>query len=497
MKTKSRAAHCWRMILTVGCCMVLEATASPAQDEVPSPDAVIFKTLVAFNGTNGAFPVALAQGIDGNVYGITYGTGTGGANGNFFRMTASGSLTVLYNFCVQPNCADGSSPNWLVLGADGSFYGAALGGGAYSNGTVFKITPDGTLTTIYSFCALPNCGDGSTPFGLIQATDGNLYGTTVSGGAGNSGTVFKVTPEGALTTLYCFCSLANCTDGSFPAATVIQGIDGNFYGTTELGGAYNEGTAFKVTPSGKLTTLHSFCAEANCVDGGVPLSALVQAASGDFYGTAQGEWGVVFKVTAAGAFQVAYGFCTGNTPPNCTDGWDPLGGLTLATDGNFYGTTVSGGTYDNCYQGCGTIFRVTPGGTLTTLHNFNGTDGNFVYGTLLQATSGTFYGPDSAGGPSNPDCGGGCGTIFGLDVGLRPFIETLPTSGKVGEGIRFLGNDLTGATSVSFNGTAAQFNIVSPTEIETRVPDGATTGFVTVTTPAATLKSNVQFRVRQ
>ena len=416
--------------------------------------------------------------------------------GTFFRMTPGGSLTVLYNFCVQPNCADGSSPTWLVLGADGNFYGTAFGGGAYANGTVFKITPRGMLTTIYSFCALPNCADGAAPFGLIQATDGNLYGTTDQGGAGNSGTVFKVTPGGALTTLYSFCSQANCTDGSTPYATVIQGTDGNFYGTTGYGGAYNSGTAFKVTPSGKLTTLHSFCAEANCADGFFPQSALVQAANGNFYGATGSEsGGVVFKINAAGALQVVYSFCA---KPDCTDGDDPFAGLTLATDGNFYGTILQGGTSGDCAgsQGGGTIFRVTPGGTLTTLHHFNGT-GYFVIGTLLQATSGTFYGPAEFGGPSNPDCSGSYGTIFSLDVGLLPFIETLPTSGKVGEGIRILGKDLTGATSVSFNGRAALFNVVSPTEIETNIPEGATTGFVTVTTPAATLKSNGEFRVRQ
>ena len=217
----------------------------------------------------------------------------------------------------------------------------------------------------------------------------------------------------------------------------------------------------------------------------------MQAANGDFYGTAN----LIFKISAAGAFQTVYSFCT---QPNCTDGLFPVGGLTLATDGNFYGTTTNGGTYDNCADGCGTIYRITPGGTLTTLHDFNGTDGNFVYGTLLQATSGTFYGPDLQGGPSNnPACFPGCGTIYSLGVGLGPFVETMPTSGKAGEEIRILGNDLTDATSVSFNGTAAALTVISSSEIETHIPTGATTGFVTVTTPAATLKSNVKFRVRQ
>ena len=170
-------------------CLILSAAviASPATDETLSPDAVTFKTLVSFNGPNGAYPIAVVQGTDGNVYRITGSngiTGPGGANGGgtFFSMSPEGSMTVLYNFCAQPNCADGWSPNWLTLGVNGDFYGAALGGGAYSNGTIFRVTSRGTLTTVYSFCALINCADGSFPYGgLIQATDGNLYGTTVSG----------------------------------------------------------------------------------------------------------------------------------------------------------------------------------------------------------------------------------------------------------------------------------------------------------------------------
>jgi len=181
-----------------------------------------------------------------------------------------------------------------------------------------------------------------------------------------------------------------------------------------------------------------------------------------------------------------------------------LGGLAQGTDGNFYGGTLAGGTSSNCSYtgivGCGTIFRLTPGGTLTTLHSFDGTDGNFMINGLLQDTGGNFYGQTWTGGisscPGNVG-GGGCGTIFWLSVGLGPFVETLPTSGKAGQGIRILGNALTDATSVSFNGTTALFNVVSATEIETRVPDGATTGFVMVTTPSATLKSNTKFRVRQ
>jgi uncharacterized repeat protein (TIGR03803 family) len=176
-----------------------------------------------------------------------------------FRITPSGTLTTLYSFCAQTGCADGSAPSALVQGTNGSFYGTTYNGGVYTGGTVFKITPGGTLTTLYSFCAQTNSTDGFYPYaGLVQATDGNFYGTTQNGGANtrcNSigcGTVFKITPGGKLTTLHSFRGL----DGNSPNG-LVQGTDGSFYGTTFFGGAYNVGTVFKITAGGTLTTLNS------------------------------------------------------------------------------------------------------------------------------------------------------------------------------------------------------------------------------------------------
>src|ERR1019366_8199890 len=240
--------------------------------------------------------------------------------------------------------------------------------------TVFKVTPGATPTTLYNFCALTNCADGAIPIGFVLGTDGNFYGTTAFGGNGSgSGTVFKLTPGGALTTLYNFCSQPNCVDGSLPDATVIQGADGNFYGTTEGGGAF-DGTFFRITPGGALTTLYSFCSQPHCVDGFAPQSPLVQAADGNFYGeTPEGgayNGGTVFKITPSGKLTTLYSFCA---QPNCTDGGGP-NGLVLGTDRNFYGTTSGGGASDSC--------------------------------------------------------GGGCGTVFGLSVGHKPFAEAQPSSGK-------------------------------------------------------------------
>lgn len=174
----------------------------------------------------------------------------------------------------------------LVQATDGNLYGTTANGGANGDGTIFRITPSGTLTTIYSFCSQPGCADGLEPYGvLIQATTGDLYGTTSHGGTANSGTVFRITPSGTLTTLYTFCSQSNCVDGANPYGGLVQAIDGNLYGTTSHGGTLGVGTVFKITPSGTLTMLYSFCSQNNCMDGIQPYAALVQATDGNFYGT--------------------------------------------------------------------------------------------------------------------------------------------------------------------------------------------------------------------
>lgn len=186
-------------------------------------------------------------------------------------------LTTLYSFCPEQYCPDGANPYaGLVQATDGNFYGTATGGGAHAEGgTVFQITPGGTLTTLYSFCAEQGCVDGVGPYaGLVQATDGNFYGTTNGGGAKGGGTVFRISSGGTLTPLYSFCSESNCADGGQPNGLVLA-TDGNFYGTTGVGGANKYGTVFRITSSGALTTLYTFCSQQNCADGGAPQDALV------------------------------------------------------------------------------------------------------------------------------------------------------------------------------------------------------------------------------
>jgi uncharacterized repeat protein (TIGR03803 family) len=479
------------------------AIASPAQT---------FTTLVSFDGTDGANPNAgLVQGRDGSYYGITTNGGTNRSVcvndcGTVFKITPTGTLTSLYSFCAQTRCPDGDTPYaGLVQGTDGNFYGTTWYGGANSSacyglgcGTVFKITSGGTLTTLYSFCAQKNCTDGAYPQDrLVLGTDGNLYGTTDFGGSGYHGTVFKITPAGKLTTL------RSIWPNGIHAGRLVQGRDGNFYGTT-LGGGRVGGTVFKITPSGKLTTLYSFCSQSRCTDGYYP-NGLLQGSDGDFYGSTFGGGayhnspcndfrgcGTIFQISPAGTLTTLYSFCA---QTGCPDGYNPVA-VVQATDGNFYGPTSNGGA--NNY---GTIFQITPTGTLTTLYSFcpNGypcADGTNPDAGLVQGTNGNFYGTTPTGGASTA-CDSGCGTVYGLSVGLGPFVSFVRSSGKVGWKVEILGQGFKGTTGVSFDGTAANFVVHSATYLTATVPQGATTGFVTVTTPGGTLQSNIPFRVTQ
>jgi uncharacterized repeat protein (TIGR03803 family) len=452
--------------------------------------AQTFTSLVNFDGPDGQGPYApLVQGLDGNLYGTT--SLGGDCFGTVFNITPQGKLTALTSFCTLANAYPYAG---LTQTSHGDFYGIA-------EPAVFKITPEGVLTTINSSIgASPADGEaGEAGGGVVLATDGNLYGTgELAEGTLATDVVFKLTPQGTLTTLHSFCSQPNCTDGSTATAGVIQATDGNFYGTTSRGGASStcntmcgSGTVFKITPEGTMTTLYSFCAQPNCTDGSDPVAGLVQGTDGNFYGTTVagganagvpgGTAGTVFKITPAGQLTTLYSFCS---LANCADGDYPEGGLIQATDGNFYGTTNNGGLNYS-----GTVFKITPQGELTTLYQFctqtNCTDGRNPYAGLVQATTGDFYGTTVSDG----------GTVFRLSVGLGRFVETLPVSGAVGNTIDILGQDLTGTTAVSFNGIAAEFTVVSDTYLTATIPGGATTGFVTVTTPTATVKSNQKFRV--
>jgi uncharacterized repeat protein (TIGR03803 family) len=500
--------------------------------------AQTFTTLHSFDGTDG-FPnstgASLVQGANGDLYGTTsYGGSHGG--GTVFRITQGGRFKSIYNFCSLASCADGNGPYAsLLLASNGDFYGTTVSGGAHgadsSSGTVFKITPGGVLTTLYSFCTVsgsgtpgdPPCLDGTYPgSALIKGADGDLYGTTIYGGPYGAGTVFRISLGGALTTLYSFCALASCPDGSSPGG-LVAGNDGNFYGTTEFGGAGSVGTVFKITPAGELTTIHDFCVGSNsvgglCVDGKMPydLGSLTVGGDGFFYGTTLlggvlAQNGVVFEITTTGELTViADAGCASTCPPgSATIGGAGPGPLIEGSDGNFYGATFEGGTLN---YGGGEIFEVSAVGVSnlytipcvgTPLPVPCDSPGDYPsgflpsYGALVQATDGDFYGLLQNGGATyNSACPAGCGAIFRYSTGLGPFVRTGSSAGLVEAAVSIFGTDLTGATSVTFNGTAASFVVKSATEITTRVPAGATTGTVQVVTPGATLNSNVPYTVQ-
>jgi uncharacterized repeat protein (TIGR03803 family) len=338
--------------------------------------------LYAFTSTNGIAPFAgLCAGQDGNFYGTTTGGGTNGGNGTVFRVTTNGVLTMLVSF----NNTNGSDPQaGLTLGNDGAFYGTTVEGGTNGGyGTVFKVTTNGLLTSLVSFGKT----NGAYPYsGLPLGNDGNFYGTTYLGGSNNLGTVFKVTTNGVLTPLVSFAN----TNGAGPHAGLTLGNDGNFYGTTALGGTNGgNGTVFKVATNGVLTTLVSF----NNTNGAYPRASLIPGNDGNFYGTTYygggNSLGTVFRVATNGAFTSLVSF-------NNTNGANPVAGLTLGSDGNFYGTTYSGGS-----SNLGTAFQVTSNGVLTSLVSFNNTNGANPYAGWTLGIDGNFYGTTANGGGTN------------------------------------------------------------------------------------------------
>jgi uncharacterized repeat protein (TIGR03803 family) len=283
------------------------------------------------------------------------------------------------------------------------------------------------------------------------------------------------------------------THGSSPVDPLVLGTDGNFYGTTQHGGLTGDGVVFRITPAGKIVVLHSF----DGTHGTLPTGPLVQGSDGDFYGTTEaggsGGFGLVFKITPSGGFTVIHYMQGGS------EGYRTDAGLVQATDGNLYGGNVFGGTTAPC-PGCGTLFKITPDGSFSVIHNFDLLHGAAPWVSPFQHTNGLIYGDTNAGGTSlvinSKECDGdGCGVVYRWNQGLPPFVRLLPNSRKVGKVIEFLGEGFTGTTAVSFNGTPATFRVVSATYMTATVPSGATTGSVTVTTPSGILTSNQKFRV--
>jgi uncharacterized repeat protein (TIGR03803 family) len=390
-----------------------------------------FSLLHSFSGMNGADGSAPFDGLivdsSGNFYGTTFNGGTFGF-GTVYELPAEGGEKVLYNFTGGN---DGANPaGSLILDGAGNLYGTTTSGGpnsCYFNigcGVVFRLSPQGTETILYTFTGQ---GDGGVPLaGLIRDARGNLYGTASQGGQVETlcgvgcGVVFKLNPAGQETVLHTF---TGPPDGANPLAPLVQDSAGNLYGTTELGGAgcyghisvYGCGTVFKLDRQGHETILYSFTQAA---DGGSPQAGLVLDPGGNLYGTTTNGGdnlfcklgngfgcGVVFKVDPLGNETVLYAF------PSGAAGAVPFASLVRDAKGNLYGTTAVGGSFSGIYaNGCGVVFKLTPSGYETVLHSFQLTDGCGPLGNLL-ADKGYLYGTASGGGV---DGASSLGVVFQL-----------------------------------------------------------------------------------
>jgi uncharacterized repeat protein (TIGR03803 family) len=377
------------------------------------------KSLYKFKGgSDGATPQAgLISDSVRTLYGTTVGGGggTGCDNGIYgcgtvFSLTAKGVETILHAFTGG---ADGALPfGGVIADASGNLYGAAEIGGSFNNGTVFRIAPDGTETTLYSF---QGGSDGFSPLSsLLMDAQGDLFGTTLDGGSfsgtdcthAGCGTVFELKPDGTKPVLYTF---MGGSDGWAPQGALIADKSGNLYGTTTGGGdttcpnaSSGCGTVFEIGPGGTETELYAFHGGSD--DGSTPAGALVADAAGNFYGTTftggdcsiiNNGCGTVFKVAADGTETVLHAFRDTN------DGAIPEDGLVMDNKGNLFGTTYYGGSSLCGHTGCGTVFEITAKGEEKILYAFKNRGGRFPTSSLLLGAHGKLYGTTSEGGKKN------------------------------------------------------------------------------------------------
>jgi uncharacterized repeat protein (TIGR03803 family) len=445
--------------------------------------------LWAFNGTDGSRPNSgLTLGLDGNFYGTTVLGGINGL-GTIFQITPAGGLTTLYNFTGG---SDGAYPYGTpILGNDGNFYGLT------QYATAYKITPSGV------FKLLGTIPDRSfSP--LFLASDGNFYGTTQHGGAMNLGTVFRMTPAGVVTTIYSF----DNTHGAVPWGGVVQAGDGNFYGTATIGGTGGGGVVFRVTPMGNYKVIHNFPVNSPD-DGSDPIAGLVLATDGTFYGvTFSGGvygYGVIFKLAPTGTYTLIYQF-DGTTGSNSssnlvqhTNGFVyglALGGL--RGDGVFYGLELNLGSTVRFVLSSGKVgstVEILGGGfTGATAVKFNGKAARFTVVSDTYLTAGVPAGASS--GYVKVTTPSGTSTSQTKFLVLPRILSFSPTSGSVGTSVVIRGNTFTGATRVTFGGVAAtSFSVDSDSQITATVPSGARTGKIGVTTPSGTATSSGTFTV--
>jgi uncharacterized repeat protein (TIGR03803 family) len=470
--------HRGTVLSLIAVALLFTVVAASAQTYTP-----LYTYPIGSGATSGiAAPQVMSQGRDGDLYSTVQNNGTKNF-GTVYKITTAGAPSTVYSFCALTSCDDGGYPHGgVTLGFDGNFYGTTQGGGTHAAGTMFKVTPTGTLTTLWNFA---NGTDESVPvYTTLLGQDGNMYGVSWGQYNGQYGAIFKVSASGVFKALSDF----NYTNGALPNLP-IQGTDGYFYGTAQLAGdpTCRCGVVYRATATGAIKVLHTFKGYPS--DGYHPIGILVQGTDGNFYGTTyQGganNQGTVFKISSSGAYTLLYSFNHSSGNPNDAD--LPQAGLTLGTDGNFYGVGSSGGS-----KNYGAIFKITPAGSESVVYSFDsqpgGADGIGPTTPLVLHTNGKFY------GNTNGSSLGGS-VFYSLDMGFKPLVDLVTWSAKVGKTVEILGQGFTGTTGVSFNGVPATFNNISDTYMTATVPAGALTGTVTVTTFTKTMKSNRAFLV--
>jgi uncharacterized repeat protein (TIGR03803 family) len=465
------------MLLTVFAVVVIFAGAAvPAHAQTPT-------TLHSFlNGSTDACGPEnnIVQGRDGNMYGLGVNCGTSGA-GAVYKISPTGTESVVYSFPgTFANCFSG-----LTIGSDGNFYGTCFStpGG---NGAIFQLTPAGVFTDKHDF----NGGSGDTEpvYAPIQATDGNYYGTT-GDYPFTCGNIYKLTSAGTYTSLHTF-SGSDCG----PASSLFQASDGNLYGTlyscaiSPSGG----GCVYKISTAGVFKEIYGFAST-----GLNPCTGVIQAKNGNLYGaTNQGGTngsGGIYKLTTAGVFTDLHDF-NNTTDADC--GYS-VGRTTVnllqVTDGNFYGVNGYGGP-----NGAGSIYKLTSANVFTPFLFPNPTvDGNFPLTTLLQNTNGLVYGATESGGPTS--CNPCQGIFFSVATGDAAFVNLEPTqkTGLVGSSVGMFGQGFSSSSVVKFGGVASiSVTLSGTTYLTAKVPVGAKTGAVTVTTGSTTLTSPQTFKVK-
>ena len=432
----------------------------------------------------------LIQGSDGYFYGMSQFGGSAN-QGAVFKISPQGQLYILHSFSDGSVSHDGAQPfDSLVQGPDGNFYGTTTLGGLANTGAAFKITPGGQLTILHDFGGDGVTNDGTSPqSGLTLGSDGNYYGVSFAGGSAGLGAAYKMTPAGGVTILHSFGDNSVTNDGVTPIFNLVLGVDGNFYGTAPGGvGQSTSGCVFKMTPVGTVTPLHSFGDGTVAHDGIKPFGALIQATDGSFYGTTElggtASSGTAYKVSPAGQVTILHSFGDGSVH---NDGTTPADKFLLGTDGIFYGTTKSGGS-----AGQGVVYQITPQGQVIVLHSFG--DGSVVNdgnqdnnaNSLVEASDGTFYGATLGGGSA------GQGTVFKLALGIQQLTSSATAAGTATLPFTYQVTTSTPTTNFVATNLPAGLSINQATGLITGTPTTPGTSTTTFTLTGASGSNTAQ-----